>query len=112
VVVGHRLTDGVGLVGDAASGLGTGEDMGETPVSLRLYQVEQREQEDPHQVDEVPVEPDVFGLRREELAAQGLDEQDADGDDPTDDVEPVDAGEHENSRCRRCSSRGRRRCRC
>src|SRR5882724_7500502 len=39
-------------------------------------QVQQREQENPNQVDEVPIEAHVFSVRRLELAAKGVDQQD------------------------------------
>src|SRR5438067_2036680 len=58
-------------------------------------QIQQREQEDPDQIDEVPVQPDVFGLIRENLPAQRLREQEEDRNNPADHVKSVHAGQRE-----------------
>src|SRR6266850_3213536 len=58
-------------------------------------QVQQREEEDPDEVDEVPVEADVFGVEGVGFAAERGDEKERERDDAADDVEAVHAGEGE-----------------
>src|SRR6266700_2175133 len=58
-------------------------------------QVKQREQENPDQIDKVPVEADVFGVWGEDFSAGGLDEQQRQGNYAADDVQAVYAGEGE-----------------
>src|SRR6267154_1930601 len=58
-------------------------------------QIQQGEQENPDQIDKVPVEADVFGVRGEDLPTGGLDEQERERDDAADDVQAVYAGEGE-----------------
>src|SRR5438270_12691814 len=74
--------------------------------------VERREQEQPHDVDEMPVprsglEAEV--LPRREVAAVGADQADAKEDGADDDVETVEAGRHEKGRAVDASFEGERR---
>src|SRR5712691_7587274 len=64
-----------------------------------LQEIERREEEDPHQVDEVPIEAGVLDavgepllVRVPELAAEG--QEIRVDDDPAHDVQAVKAGEH------------------
>src|SRR3954468_24288187 len=58
-------------------------------------EVDDGEQPDPHDVDEVPVvrhDDRGRGLSGGELAELGADQQEDEGDEPTDDVQAVEAG--------------------
>src|SRR4051812_12771513 len=73
-------------------------------------QVDRGEEPDPHDVDEVPVVGDHDGrgrLCRREAAHGGADEQEDEGDQPSDDVQRVEAGRQEEDRAvRRRRDRG------
>ena len=63
---------------------------------MTIDQVQQREQEDPDNIDKVPVHRGSFNrlmMLRGELAPHGADQDDGHEHTPTEDVGPVEAGQ-------------------
>src|SRR5256885_7592303 len=64
-------------------------------LAVPLQKIEQGEDEDPHQVDEVPVQPGHLDPLRRRLAHAGADGGDDQDDESREDVGAVEAGEYE-----------------
>src|SRR5437868_1623187 len=82
------------------------------PISekTRLYQVQEREQEDPDDIDKMPIQAgqlDEAFMLSTELPAPGHDEHDGEDHQPAQDVQGVETGHGEVSRCPHIAPRNR-----